>query len=59
MRHAQFHNNSSLASPQENVSLCARKSAQSGAVPAVLHRNGRHARGLKTLQVCVCVCVLN
>lgn len=48
---------SSLSSPQEDVSFCTRKSAQSGPVPAVLHRDGRHARGLKTLQVCVYVCV--
>lgn len=37
--------------PQENVSLGARQGAQSGPVSAVLHRDGRHARGLQTLQV--------
>lgn len=37
---------------QENVSIGARQSAQSWPVSAVLHRDGRHARGLQTLQVC-------
>lgn len=40
-----------LSSHQENVSFCARQGAQSGPLPAVLYRDGRHARGLQTLQV--------
>lgn len=40
-----------LSSHQENVSFCARQGAQSGPLPAVLYRDGRHARGLQALQV--------
>lgn len=40
-----------LSSHQENVSFYARQGAQSGPLPAVLYRDGRHARGLQTLQV--------
>lgn len=54
-----YNKSAALISRQENVSLCTRQSAQPGPVPAVLHRYGRHARGLETLQVCVCGCVLN